>query len=139
MARKKEFLTTFEWEVMNVIWDMGGQVTVKNVMDTKYPDGEKAYTSVQTVMEILVEKGFLKKEKFGPINVYKPGKKREYAALKETKIFIDKVFGGSFQKMASFLVENSGISDKEYKYLKKIIKEKGKKSQEKKNIDRMDK
>ena len=139
MARKKEFLTTFEWEVMNVIWDMGGQVTVKNVMDTKYPEGEKAYTSVQTVMEILVEKGFLKKEKFGPINVYKPGKRKEYAALKETKIFIDKVFGGSFQKMASFLVENGGISEKEYKYLKKIIEEKEKKSGEKKNFDRMDK
>lgn len=139
MARKKEFLTHFEWEIMTVIWDLGGQVTVKNVMDAKYPDGEKAYTSVQTVMEILVDKGFLKKDKFGPINVYKPAKKRNDAVLKETKIFINKVFGGSFQKMANFLIEDSGLSEREYEYLKKIIEKKGKKSEEKKNIDGMDK
>ena len=131
MARKKEYLSPSEWEIMNVIWDLGGKPTVKNVVDTAYPDGEKAYTTVHTIMDILIDKGFLKKEKFGPINLYPPLRKRTEAVRKETDIFINKVFGGSFQKMANFMLETRKLSEEEYEYLKNLIENKEKKSGEK--------
>ena len=133
MVRKKGFLSPLEWEIMNVIWDLGGKPTVKNIIEKKYPNGEKAYTTVQTIMENLVDKGFLIKEKFGPLNLYKPIKKRNDAVWMETNIFVNKVFGGSFHKMANFLIENSNINDEEYVYLKNLIVKKEKKSKEKKN------
>ncbi|MCP4726030.1 MAG: BlaI/MecI/CopY family transcriptional regulator [bacterium] len=128
MPRKKEYLSPSEWELMNVIWDLGGKPTVKNVVDTAYPGGEKAYTTVHTIMDILVDKGFLKKEKFGPINLYPPLRKRTEAVRKETDIFINKVFGGSFQKMANFMLETRKLSEDEYEYLKSLIENKEKNS-----------
>ncbi|KPK87050.1 hypothetical protein AMJ80_12750 [bacterium SM23_31] len=132
MPRHKDFLSPFEWEIMNVIWDLGGSPTVKNVIDVAYPDGSKAYTTVLTIMSNLVDKGFLKKEKFGPINIYKPLKNREEAVSKEANIFMNKVFGGSFKEMAHFMLDNSKLSDTEFSELKKLIqqresKQKGKK------------
>lgn len=133
MPRHKDFLSPFEWEIMNVIWDLGGSPTVKNVMDVEYPNGEKAYTTVLTIMSNLVEKGFLKKEKFGPINIYKPLKKREEAVSKEATIFMEKVFGGSFKEMAHFMLGSSELSDAEFAELKKLIQHRENKQKGKNN------
>jgi len=133
MPRHKDFLSPFEWEIMNVIWDLGGSPTVKNVMDVAYPNGEKAYTTVLTIMSNLVEKGFLNKEKFGPINIYKPLKKREEAVSKEANIFMEKVFGGSFKEMAHFMLGNSELSDAEFAELKNLIQHRENKQKGKNN------
>ncbi|KPK96273.1 hypothetical protein AMJ80_00915 [bacterium SM23_31] len=126
MARHKDYLSPFEWELMNIIWDMKETPTVKHVLKIGYPNGEKAYTTVQTIMNILVDKGFLRKEKFGPINIYKPLRKREEAVKKETSIFVDKVFDGSFQKMASFMFGSRDLTDEEIVHVKKLIRQKEK-------------
>jgi len=103
---------------------MEGPPTVKRVIEVAYPNGEKAYTTVQTIMNILVDKGFLRKDKFGPINIYLPVKKREEAVKKETEIFIDKVFNGSFQKMASFMINSRKLTQKELDHIKDLIHQK---------------
>jgi len=126
MPRHKGYLSPFEWELMNIIWDMKETPTVKRVLKIGYPNGEKAYTTVQTIMNILVNKGFLQKEKFGPINIYRPLRKREEAVKKETNIFVDKVFDGSFQKMASFMFGSLNLTDKELAHVKKLIRQKEK-------------
>ena len=58
MAVKKR-LSEAEWEVMDGVWHLDRQVTVRDVVDYLYPNGEKAYTTVQTIMNILFEKGVL--------------------------------------------------------------------------------
>ena len=126
MARHKEYLSPFEWEIINAIWEIGGKPTVKNVHEKLYPDGEKAYNTVQTIMNILVDRGFLRKEKFGPVNLYIPLIKRKEAVMKETDIFIDKIFNGSFQKMASFMVDSRNLSESDIAYLKDLIRKKEK-------------
>ena len=124
MPRHKDYLSPFEWELMNIIWDMDEPPTVKRVMEIGYPNGEKAYTTVQTIMNILVDKGFLRKDKFGPINIYNPVREREEAVRKETSIFMNKVFNGSFQKMASFMLGSGNITGEELDYLKELIHQK---------------
>ncbi len=121
MPRHKNYLSPFEWEVMSAVWELPEPITVKHVIEKSYPNGEKAYTTVQTIMNILVEKGFLAKDKFGPVNIYKPLKKRSEAVTKETNIFINKVFDGSFQNMASFMIGSRKLSKTEIEYLKQLI------------------
>ncbi len=123
MARPKEYLSASEWEIMNVVWNLGGKPTVKNVHEILCPNGEKAYTTVHTIMDVLVEKGFLQKEKFGPVNLYIPLRNREEAISKETNNFMNKVFDGSFERMASFMVKNKDVSDAEIDYLKDLIRQ----------------
>ncbi|MFC1724190.1 BlaI/MecI/CopY family transcriptional regulator [candidate division KSB1 bacterium] len=126
MVRRKDFLSPFEWEILNVIWDKKDEATVKEIWEFLYPEKEKAYTTVQTIMNILVEKRFLKKKKIGPVNLYSPITKRENAVSKEAGIFLEKVFNGSFQKMVNFMVGQGKLSKEDLEELKKMIEKKEK-------------
>ena len=66
--------TAVEWELMEAIWELGGAPSVREVLEFQYPNGEKAYTTVQTIMNNLVKKGVLSAKKIGLVNFYAPGK-----------------------------------------------------------------
>ena len=126
MAAKKR-LSEAEWEVMDGIWHLNRQVTVRDVVDYLYPNGEKAYTTVQTIMNILFEKGVLNRQKIGPVNVYKSALSREDAAQDETRTLVSRMFEGSFGALATYLVDSGELSQKELDELRALIeaREKG--------------
>ncbi len=126
MAAKKR-LSEAEWEVMDGIWHLDRRVTVRDVVDYLYPNGEKAYTTVQTIMNILFEKGVLNRQKIGPVNVYKPALSREDAAQVETRTLVSRMFEGSFGALATYLVDSGELSQKELDELRALIetREKG--------------
>jgi len=117
-------LTDLEWQVMSAIWEINKPVTVREVLSNKYPNNEKAYTTVQTVMNKLKEKKFLTSEKIGLVNFYKPTGKKQTVLKKEVQGFMNKAFSGSFNSMISFLINSNEIDDNELKELKKLILEK---------------
>ena len=126
MAAKKR-LAEAEWEVMDGVWHLDRQVTVRDVVDYLYPNGEKAYTTVQTIMNILFEKGVLNRQKIGPVNVYKSALSREDAAQDETRTLVSRMFEGSFGALATYLVDSGELSQKELDELRVLIeaREKG--------------
>ena len=109
---------------MNVIWELGGKPCVRDVLEQAYPKGEKAYTTVQTVMNKLVRKGFLKKEKIGLVNFYKPLKSRKETVQRETDRFIDRVFNGSIQTLARYLIQLDALTEEEIADLKNLVEAK---------------
>ena len=125
--KSKDYLTPLEWEVMNVVWELGRRPSVREVIDRAYPNKEKAYTTIQTVMNNMEAKNFLKKKKIGLVNFYKPTVKREKLIEGATKTFVKKVFKGSFLELANYLVNSDSLSDKEFADLYKMIKNKSKK------------
>ena len=125
MAKKRR-LAEVEWEVMDGVWKFNRQVTVRNVLDYVYPNGEKAYTTVQTIMNILAEKGVLDREKIGPVNVYRPTVSREEVARAETRTLVSRMFEGSFGSLATYLVDSGELSQKELDELRVLIEEKEK-------------
>ena len=125
--KSKDYLTPLEWEVMNVVWELGRRPSVREVIDRAYPNKEKAYTTIQTVMNNMEAKNFLKKKKIGLVNFYKPTVKREKLIEGATKTFVKKVFKGSFLELANYLVNSDALSDKEFADLYKMIKNKSKK------------
>ncbi len=126
MAAKKR-LAEAEWEVMDGVWHLDRQVTVRDVVDYLYPNGEKAYTTVQTIMNILFEKGVLNRRKIGPVNVYMPTLSREDAAQVETRTLVSRMFEGSFGALATYLVDSGKLSQGELDELRALIeaREKG--------------
>ena len=126
MAAKKR-LAEAEWEVMDGVWHLDRQVTVRDVVDYLYPNGEKAYTTVQTIMNILFQKGVLNRQKIGPVNVYKSALSREDAAQDETRTLVSRMFEGSFGALATYLVDSGELSQRELDELRALIetREKG--------------
>jgi predicted transcriptional regulator len=126
MRKTKKRLSPLEWEVMNTIWALRKNPSVREVLEKAYPSGEKAYTTVQTVMNNLEAKGFLEKDKIGLVNFYKPLRKRNELLKKETANFVEKTFGGSFQRLASYLIDSGTLSAEEIADLKRVISEREK-------------
>jgi len=124
MKKKRSMLSRLEWEIMNVVWEIGGSPCVRDVLETAYPDRNKAYTTVQTVMNNLEKKGFLRKKMIGLVNFYKPAKRRREALKKETSFFMENVFGGTPLEMANYLLSNTKLSHNEIKDLKDLINKK---------------
>jgi predicted transcriptional regulator len=121
MSTYPQELSTAEWELMHVVWNAGKPVTVRQVVDTAYPNGEKAYTTVQTLMNILVDKGLLTRVKKVRINQYAPTARREEIIHGSLSTIARRMFDGSFGAMASFLVGSMHLKPEELARLRTIL------------------
>lgn len=117
-------LTPAEWEIMEAIWEMGGRPAIREVLEHAFPNGEKAYTTVQTIMNILVKKGMLKTKKIGLVNFYQPVKSREEMIGSEMDHLVSRVFHGSVPAMASFLFRSKDLDLKEIEKIKAFLNQK---------------
>jgi predicted transcriptional regulator len=118
---KRDRLTPAEWEIMEAVWELGGAPTVRRVLERAYPDGRKAYTTVQTVMNTLVRKGLLRRRKVGLVNFYRPMRTREQAARAEVAAVVSKVFRGSIPAVASSLLSLDGVDLEEIARLREVL------------------
>ncbi len=118
---KRLKLAEAEWEIMEGIWNHGGQVTVREIQDALYPKSEKAYTTTQTIMNILVAKGFLKRKKIGMVNFYTPKVSRGLAAQHEARTLASRIFNGSMGAFATYLVDSGELTPEELQKLKDLI------------------
>lgn len=119
-------LTPVEWEIMDAIWTLGGSPSVREVIDHAFPNGEKAYTTVQTIIKTLEKKGFLTGKKIGLVNFYTPVKSREEMIKAETGNLVSRVFHGSVPAMANFLIDSQDLSLEEISQIKRLLAEKEK-------------
>jgi len=122
MANKSK-LTPAEWEVMQAAWDLQGEVTVRDVLEHLYPDGGKAYTTVQTVMNILEKKKLLKRKKIGLVNFYRPTRSRDQITRGEMTRLVDGVFEGSIPAVASTLMSLDDFDLDDLEQIRALLKQ----------------
>ncbi len=123
MAKKRK-LNEAEWEIMEGVWHFDRPVTVREVHEVLYPQKQKAYTTVQTIMNILTDKGFLQREKRGKVNFYTPTLSREDAARMETQNLVSRLFQGSFGALANYLINSGQLTEKDLQEIKALLDQK---------------
>jgi predicted transcriptional regulator len=96
-------LTKLELQLMQVIWRRGAS-TVTDVQEAL--DQQLAYTTVQTMLNILHRKGKLKRELRGRAFVYKPAVTHAKASLQAARDLIDRMFGGSSEELVMSLLKS---------------------------------
>jgi predicted transcriptional regulator len=70
-----------EAAIMDVMWARAGPVPVRDVVEALRPTRDPAYTTIQTVMDILHRKDWLAREKNGRAYAYWPlATREEYSA-----------------------------------------------------------
>ncbi len=119
--KKSNLLSEIEWRLMEILWEKG-VLSVKDVWKAIYPNGEKAYTTVQTYLDRMVDKKLLKKEKIGMVNFYHPIVEKKDLMKQATASLVSKVFNGSFGSLAAFLVDSYNLSKNDLDKIKQIIK-----------------
>jgi predicted transcriptional regulator len=132
MAKTKK-LTPAEWEIMEVIWEMGASPSVREVLEHRFPNGEKAYTTVQTIMNTLEKKGILSRKKIGLVNFYTPAITRERMVNAEVSSLLKRLFDGSVPALANYLIHESTFDLSAIEDIKTLLAEKEKALKEKKS------
>ncbi len=109
-----------ELDIMQVLWDTGGG-TVSDVHDLLLTRrGSVAYTTVQTMLNRLEEKGHVRREKVGRAYSYKPVMKEPAAAKVAVRRVIDRFFGGDPAALATHLVQGS-VSERDLVRIEELI------------------
>jgi predicted transcriptional regulator len=124
MKKKRDLFSDKEWIIMKAVWQKQ-KITVKEVWQQIYPHQEKAYTTVQTYMDRLVEKGVLKKEKVGLVNFYQARISEEKALDKATENLVSRAFNGSFGLLAAFLIDSQRLDPSDLERIKQMLEKKG--------------
>jgi predicted transcriptional regulator len=109
MSSKKAGLTRLELKIMQVIWKRGNS-TVSAVQGEVRPP--LAYTTVQTVLNILERKGKLHRELEGRAYVYSAKVSEEKALGQSLGDLIDRMFGGSSEELVMSLLKSRQIDAK---------------------------
>jgi len=117
--------TELELEILKILWRDGPR-SVRDVRDALAPFRDLAYTSVMTIMNIMLRKGYVKRSKEGGYFVYRPRITRESTARRMLGDMVDRVFDGSATALMVNLLETAEIDPDELKELRKRINRKAK-------------
>jgi predicted transcriptional regulator len=122
--REKSVLTKLELQIMQVIWKRGAS-TVTAVQEGL--EQQLAYTTVQTMLNILHRKGKLKRELRGRAFAYSATVTEAKASIHAVRDLVDRMFGGSSEDLVMSLIKSRQIDPKKIAELsKRLDEEKGK-------------
>jgi len=121
MARRKtEHLTPLELEIMHVLWETG-PANVQSVQ--QHLERELAYTTVQTMLNILHKKGKVKRALKDRAYEYAPVVSRSHVTRQHITDVVDRLFGGSAESLVMSLIETKHLTPKKLARLQRLIKE----------------
>ena len=129
MLTRKPVLTVQELEIMKVVW-RSGTSTVRDVYETLLKDRRIAYTTVMTMMNILEQKGYLKKSQKDRAFTYQATRPQQQVIRGMVREFVDRVFNGSAEPLLLHLLEDRRVSDQDFDDIRRMLREnsEGKKS-----------
>lgn len=107
---------------MKIIWQRGSG-TVRDVYETMLKQRKVAYTTVMTMMNILEQKGHLKKTQPDKAYVYAPTRPKRQVIGGMVREFVERVFNGSAEPLVVHLVEEQHLSPSEMREIEKLLKD----------------
>src|SRR6476619_5948288 len=113
-------LTPQELAIMKVVWQLEA-ATVRDVYEQLRTTRTIAYTTVLTMMKILEQKGYVKKNRAERAFVYRSARPRQQVLGGMVREFIDRVFDGASRPMLVHLVKETKLSEKERQALLRAI------------------
>jgi BlaI family penicillinase repressor len=109
-------ITRFELEIMDVLWRLG-EASVREVCDALAEKKRPAYTTVQTIVQRLEQKGAVRRtRKIGNALMFVPAVTRRSAYRRVLDDLLD-LFGGSAQPVVAQLLESGKLTLEDLKAL----------------------
>lgn len=121
MARRRSpTLTDVEARIMAVLWQQE-QATVADVVAALQARRSPSYSTVQTMLRILEQKGYVAHEKIGRAFVYRPIIDQRQARRSALSHLVSRLFEGSPALLVLNVLEDERIDPAELERLKKLI------------------
>lgn len=83
--------TPAEWEILNALWKLGPS-TVRAIHEEI---GASGYTTTLKLMQVMFDKGLVKRDESARAHLYTPKLKQESMQTAAAADLLDRVFGGS--------------------------------------------
>ncbi len=125
--RDPETLTKLELQIMQAVWSLGGASTVTAVQSAL--EQPLAYTTVQTMLNILERKGKLKRKLRGRAFVYSAAVSEDKASGHALRDLIDRMFGGSSEELVMSLVKSRQLTPKTLSEISRRLAKESKKEE----------
>ena len=121
-GKSQQRLTPLELQIMNVLWDCG-PANVQSVQEKLAGSPKLAYTTVQTMLNVLHRKGRVRRRLRGRAYDYAPVLTREKAASNAIGDMVDRLFGGSVDGLLMSLVKSQQLDPKKIQKLSALVEE----------------
>ena len=115
-------LTKAEEQIMQYLWKLE-KGFLKDIMD-QFPEPKPAYTTVSTVIRVLVKKGFIGFNTYSKIHEYFPLITKSEYFQGHFKQVVRNFFNGSVTSFASFFTDSDDLSITELEKIKHLIEKK---------------
>ncbi len=112
--------TQAELQILQVLWDLG-EVTVREVHEKLSEKHTSGYTTVLKIMQIMHEKGYLKRDESSRAHVYSAKISQSETQGQIVKDLVSRVFRGSTSQMLVSAL-NGKTSKKELAEIKAVLK-----------------
>lgn len=123
MARKPSVtLTEAEQRLMEVLWERGS-ASVAEVVKALPKNGRPAFNTVQTMLRILEQKGYLRHQEAGRAFIYSPTVERAEASRAAVKHLLSRFFNNSAELLTVRLLEDEHLKSDELDRLQRLIDE----------------
>ena len=107
-GKKSHSLTPLELKVMQVLWREGPS-NVQHVQKNLPTDTELAYTTVQTMLNVLERKGRVRRTLKGRAYTYRAVVSEEKALGHAVRDLVERMFGGSSEELVMSLIKSRQI------------------------------
>lgn len=105
-----------ELDLLKILWDLG-EVKVRDVHEALTVREPIAFTTVQTLLRIMAEKGLVKPRSVGRTLYYSPVHTREQVSSR----FLQRVFDGALDKLVLNMLQAEEVSPDEMRALERLI------------------
>jgi BlaI family penicillinase repressor len=118
--------TDAELEILTVLWSLGPS-TVRDVHDTltrrKTAQNTTQYTTVLKTMQIMAEKGLVRRNEKQRAHVYEPSRSREWTQKQLAGDLLQRAFGGSARSLVMGALSARKASREELAEIRKVVDE----------------
>ncbi|MDX1477470.1 MAG: BlaI/MecI/CopY family transcriptional regulator [Saprospiraceae bacterium] len=116
-------LTKAEEEVMHLLWKKGRAMVSELI--ALMPDPQPPHSTISSIMRILEKKGFVDHKAYGRTYEYFPLVTKDEYSRKSLVQFAQDYFGGSVNKMVSFLVQKEDLSLSDLEEIRQMLNKRG--------------
>lgn len=123
MARHKQMrqLTRAEEQIMQILWKIG-KGFAKDIL-ARFPEPKPAYSTVSTIIRILVQKGFVAYRAYGKTHEYYPLITFEQYKGFETGKLLSEYYENSLGSLVSFFIQKRDVDVREADKIIRLLKE----------------
>jgi predicted transcriptional regulator len=120
VATQRPAISDTELEVLKVLWDRS-EGTVREILEELKPQKRWAYTTVQTLLNRLQTKGYLRSDRSGSAHIYRPAVSRDQLLQLRLNDLSRKLCEGTASPLVMALVEGVRFTPEEIDQLRKLL------------------